>query len=168
MSFVIYARGHRPPDVHPRDHVVVFPEAAQAKVWLEQMERGLPEGFSVKSEQIDAIRKAAETDWQLPEQYTQWIRRFKWGTWDERHDKPEAAEPGDDNATVPRASKPDRRARAQRPDGYVTITELCASSGVAPSDARAALRASGRVKPEYGWAFDPKELPAIKKIVGIK
>ena len=167
MSYVIYAKGHRAPDAHPRNHVVVFPEAAQAKVWLEKMEHRLPEGFEIKSAQMDQIRAAAETGFQLDEEHAQWIQRFKYGTWDEVHERPEAAQVGGAVADSPQTSKPERRAKAQRPDGHVTISELCANSGVAPSDARAALRASGREKPPYGWAFDPKEIPAIKKLVGI-
>jgi len=166
MSYVIYARGYREPDVYPRDHVVIFPEAAQAKVWLDRMKNKLPEGFTIKSQQMDAIRKAAETDWQLDDQHAQWILRFKYGTWDEVHtkDEPEVA-----NAkAIQQTPRPQPRARAQRPDGYVTITELCTASNVLPSDARAILRGSGREKPAYGWAFDPGEVPAIKKLVGIK
>lgn len=165
MTFVLYARGHRAPDQYPRDHVVVFPEAAQAKVWLDKMEHNLPEGFTVKSKQIDDIRAAADTDWQLDDEHAQWILRFKYGTWDEVHikDEPEVAE-AKDNQQRPGAK---RSTRAQRPDGYVTITDLCASSGVAASDARQILRASFE-KPAYGWAFDPKQVPAIKKLCGIK
>jgi tRNA U34 5-methylaminomethyl-2-thiouridine-forming methyltransferase MnmC len=166
MSFVIYARGHRPPDQYPRDHIVVFPEAPQAKAWLQRMEQNLPPGFTLRSEQMDAIRAAPDTDWQLDDQHDLWIRRFKYGTWDEVHvkDEPEVA----DAKEAQRSPRPERSARAQRPDGYVTITELCATSAVPACDARAALRASGRDKPAYGWAFDPKEVPAIKKLVGIR
>jgi hypothetical protein len=162
MTFVLYARGHRAPDQYPRDHVVVFHEAAQAKVWVTKMERNLPEGFTIKCDQIDQVRAAPDIDWQLDSDHENWILRFKYGTWDEVHvkDEPEVEE-------AKRAPRSKRQAKAQRPDGYVTITELCASSGVAASDARAVLRAS-MPKPEYGWAFAPKEVPAIKKLCGIK
>lgn len=165
MSYVIYARGHRPPDVYHRDHIVVFPEASQAKVWLQRMEQNLPPGFTLRSDQMDAIRAAPDTDWQLDNDHAMWILRFKYGTWDEVHakDEPEVA---DAKASRP-APRRERSTRAQRPDGYVTITELCNASGVAACDARAALRASGREKPSFGWAFDPKEVPVIKKLVGI-
>lgn len=165
MSFVLYAHGHRPPDQYPRDHVVIFPEAAQAKVWLGRMEHNLPEGFTIKSKQMDAIRAAPSTDWQLDNEHAQWILRFKHGTWDEVHvkDEPEVAEA----KTSRGAPRSKREAKAQRPDGYVTITDLCASSGVAASDARQVLRANME-KPAYGWAFDPKEVAKIKKLVGIK
>jgi hypothetical protein len=163
--FVLYARGHRPPDQYPRDHVVVFREAAHARVWLERMEHNLPEGFTIKSQQMNEIRSAPATAWQLDGDHAQWILRFKYGTWDEVHvkDEPEVAE-AKDNQHRPRAQ---RMTRAQRPDGYVTITELCAASGIAASDARQVLRANFE-KPEYGWAFDPKQLPKIKKLIGIK
>lgn len=162
MSFVLYARGHRAPDQYPRDHVVIFTTAEQAKVWLTKMERNLPEGFTIRSDQMEQIRAAADTDWQPDNDHEQWILRFKYGTWDEVHakDEPEVAE-----AKCQPRSK--RQAKAQRPDGYVTITELCANSGVPASDARAILRAQFE-KPTFGWAFDPKQVPAIKKLIGIK
>jgi hypothetical protein len=166
-TFVLYARGHRSPDQYPRDHVVVFPTAERAKVWLMKMEHNLPEGFTIRSQQMDQIRAAAETDWQLDDEHANWILRFKYGTWDEVHvkDEPEVAEAK--AASPGGVSKAKRAAKAQRPDGYVTITELCAASGVAASDARQILRATFD-KPEFGWAFDPKQVPAIKKLVGIK
>lgn len=173
MSFVLYTRGHRAPDQYPRDHVVVFDDAAKAKVWLDRMEHNLPAGFTIKSAQIDAIRKAASTDWQLDNDHAQWILRFKFGTWDEVHprDEPEVAgaKQADEQNKAGQSSRPrsKREAKAQRPDGYVTITELCAHSGVAASDARAILR-SHFDKPAYGWAFDPKQVPSIKKLCGIK
>jgi hypothetical protein len=165
VMFVLYAHGHRPPDQYPRDHIVKFPEASQAKVWLQKMEHNLPEGFTIKAQHIDAIRAATDIDWTLPDEYAQWILRFKYGTWDEVHvrDEPEVAE-AKDNQHRPRAKG---EVKAQRPDGYVTITELCASSDVAASDARQILRATFE-KPAYGWAFDPKQVPAIKKLCGIK
>lgn len=166
MSYVIYAHGHRPPDQYPRDHVVVFPEAPQAKVWLQRMEQNLPPGFTLRSQQMDAIRAAPDTDWQIPDEYARWILRFKYGTWDEMPPKHEPEV--EDAISERRAPKPERSTRAKCPDGYVTITALCSGSGVAPSDARAILRGSGRIKPDYGWAFDPKEVPAIKQLVGIK
>lgn len=163
--FVLYARGHRSPDQYPRDHVVVFREAAHARVWLERMEHNLPEGFTVKSQQMDQIRVAPATDWEMDSDHAQWILRFKYGTWDEVHvkDEPEVA----DAKEAKRRPGAQRMTRAQRPDGYVTITELCATSGIAASEARAILRANFE-KPEYGWAFDPKQLPKIKKLIGIK
>lgn len=165
MTYVLYARGHRAPDQYPRDHVVVFPTADRAKIWLMRMEHNLPGGFTVKSQQMDQIRAAPSTDWQLDDEHAQWILRFKYGTWDEVHvrDEPEVA---DAKASKDRPGAR-RVSRVQRPDGFVTITELCAASGVAVSDARAILRANFE-KPEYGWAFAPKEVAKIKKLVGIK
>lgn len=163
MTYVLYADGHRPPDKYPRSHVVVFPEAPQAKVWLDQMEYRLPEGFTVRSAQMDQIRNAAETNWQLDDDHANWIRRFKWGTWDEVHEQPKPDEPTS-TAAAPRSK---REHNAQRPDGFVTITELCAGSDVLPSDARAILRAHME-KPSFGWAFAPKQVAVIKKLCGIK
>lgn len=163
--FVLYARGYRPPDQYPRSHIVKFPEAHQAKVWLTKMEHNLPEGFTITAPRMDDIRAAPDTPFQLTDEYERWILRFKYGTWDEVHakDEPEVSD-AKQSKDRPRVK---RDAKAQRPDGYVTITELCASSGVPASDARAILRANFD-KPAYGWAFDKKQLPAIKKLVGIK
>lgn len=162
MSYVIYVRGHRPPDVYPRDHVVVFQDPSQAKVWLMKMEHNLPEGYTLKSAQIASIRAAPDTYWQLDDEHATWILRFKYGTWDEVHakDEPEVTQ-------AKRQPRSQRAAKAQRPDGYVSISDLCASSAVPASDARAILRASME-KPAYGWAFAPTEVKAIKKLVGIR
>jgi hypothetical protein len=168
MTFVLYAHGHRSPDQYPRDHIVKFHDPAHAKVWLQEMEHNLPEGFTVRSQQMDAICAAADTDWQLPDERLQWILRFKYGTWDEVHVKDEPEVAAAKKASSPQSPRSKREAKAQRPDGYVTITELCNASGVAACDARATLRASGREKPSFGWAFAPNEIKAIKKLCGIK
>jgi hypothetical protein len=58
--------------------------------------------------------------------------------------------------------------KAGKPDGYITITELCTKWGIKPLHARGCLRASDLEKPEFGWAFSPKDVPKIKKICGVK
>jgi hypothetical protein len=126
------------------------------------MERNLPEGFSIMSPQIDEIRSSPKVDWSIPDPYDGWISRFKYGTWDEVHEVKPRHEP-----EVTASPKSKRQAKVQRPDGYVSITELCAGSGVAASDARAILRAHME-KPEYGWSFPLKDIPAVKKLCGIK
>lgn len=162
MCYVLYAQGHRAPDVYPRQHIVKFDELTQARAWLDRMERNLPEGFTVTSPQMDQIRAAPLTDWQIPDPYAGWIPRFKYGTWDEVREVTPRHEP-----EVTAAPRSKRRTKAQRPDGYVSITQLCANSGIAASDARTILRAHME-KPEYGWAFAPKDIPSIKKLCGIK
>jgi len=172
MSIVIYARGHRAPDVHSRMYVPTFAEAHEARRWLDAFTRGKPvtregntlkldDGITLRSDQLDQVLNAPVANEPLDPQVERWIARFKYGTWDEVHEQPEADDaPGDEQR--PRR---ERQARADKPDGYVTITELCVAWNVLPRIARAALRASERVKPEYGWAFAPNEIDAIKKLV---
>lgn len=58
--------------------------------------------------------------------------------------------------------------RATVPPGYLTIGELCDKWKIKPLHARTCLRASDLEKPEYGWAFSPKDVPSIKKLCGVK
>lgn len=182
MSFVFYALGHRPPDVHSRCYVPVIAEAHTAKQWLDKMIAGKEFtrtgdilwlktdqfNFTVRCEQLDEVLRAPISNEPLRDDMAKNILRFKYGTWDETHVREDEDEPGADTPGVERAPRRERAVRVEKPDGYVTISDLCNASGVLPTHARAALRASGREKPTYGWAFDPKDVPAIKKIVGIK
>lgn len=179
--FVIYAHLHRKPDKHPRCHVVKFEEVGHAGVWLRRIIGNdlraclagprivnLSNGVKLESDHMEEIfDMVGYQDWQLPDDMAALIARFKYGTWDELHQSEHPVDDGQDTSTK-RAPRSERKAKAQRPDGYITITELCAASGMPAMIARAALRASGRPKPEYGWAFDPKEIPVIKKLCGIK
>ena len=64
--------------------------------------------------------------------------------------------------------KPEKPKRAPHPDGYITIGELCEKWNITPLEARTRLRASDLVKPAFGWAFAPKDVPKIKKLCGVK
>jgi len=173
-SFVIYARGRRPTDTLDRVHVVIFDEAHKALTWLRTFAGNEPlipaqdvieiGPFKLKCSRYNDVFDVAEQDWQLPDQYRRWILQFKYGTWDEA---PRERATSDGTTVEKRAPKPERTKRAERPDGYRTISELCAAWDIAPMIARAALRASGRPKPEYGWAFAPNEVDAIKKLCGV-
>lgn len=68
-------------------------------------------------------------------------------------------------AKPPKVEKPKKPGK---PDGYVTIGELCEYWKILPMHARACLRGSGLDKPDYGWAFDPKDTKRIKKICGVR
>lgn len=171
--YVVYARGHRPPDQHPRVYVPVMTDLDYARAWMTFFLKGqeftrdgntlsLDCGITLKSAELDELLR--DTNRTVNEEDYRRILKFKHGSWDEVHSK---AEPADD-AETKSTPRRERSARAQRPDGYVTITELCAASGMLASDARAILRGSGREKPSYGWAFAPSEIPAIKKLIGIK
>ena len=185
QRFVIYATGHRPPDVYSRTYVPVFERADHARAWLMKFIAGKEHRFEgddiildldftikLRSEQFREIMAAPIANEEIRADVAQLILRFKYGTWDEVHVKAVAIEddlPEDGGAIVAkRAPRRERVAKAQCPDGYVTITALCAASGTPAMIARAALRASGRTKPDYGWAFAPNEVPAIKKLCGLK
>lgn len=175
--YVIYAKGKLPADNYSRIHVVIWGEPHKALAWLEEMigndehtREGevitlTASGITLKSEQLRDILEATPQGFDVPDQYSRWILRFKYGTWDAMGVKPDRVS----TATIVTKRDPEaeRTRRPVRPDGYVSITELCAASGIPAMIARAALRASGRIKPNYGWSFDPKELPAIKKLCGI-
>lgn len=178
--FVIYATGHRPPDQYRRCYVPVFDRADKARAWLMKFLAGKEHEFvgediilhtdfriRLRSEQWREIMAAPIANEEVPKEDAHYILRFKYGTWDEVHVREVLPDDTDDMPLAKRAPKPERAPKAQRPDGYVTITELCAASDILPMIARAALRASGRPKPDYGWAFAPNEIPVIKKLVGI-
>ena len=178
---VIYATGHRPPDVYSRTYVPVFDRPDQARAWLMKFLAGKEHHFEgddiiletdfrirLRSEQWTQIMAAPIANEGVRADVAQLILRFKYGTWDEVHVREVVVEDDGTTTIAKPAPRRERVAKAQRPDGYVTITELCAASGTTAMIARAALRASGRAKPSFGWAFDPKEIPAIKKLCGIK
>lgn len=176
---VFYASAHRAPDVYRRSYVPVFTETHTARAWLDTMLHGrdytrdgdtitfepapgMP--ITIRCEQLDEVLRASKPNAPIGGDHGKWILRFKFGTWDEVHTRDEPVDDGETSPTQ-RAPKVERAPRAQRPDGFVTITELCATWNVLPMIARAALRASGRVKPAFGWAFAPNEVAAIKKLV---
>jgi hypothetical protein len=179
-SYVFYALGHRPPDLHSRCYVPVFDDVHMARKWLDRMVGDRESRFegdiiyvnvgsfnmTIRSDQMGEVLEAQLAEAPLPDHVIKAILQFKYGTWEEVHtvEDPERVDDGE----VKQSPSPKRASKAQRPEGYVTITELCNASGVLPMHARAALRDSGREKPAYGWAFDPREIPAIKKLVGIK
>lgn len=171
--FVVYAVGHRPPDQYKRHHVVTWPEAHMAAVWVRTMINGAEAEqpsvdrlvlatphVELRSDRLSEILAAEPSSWVLPDEYARWILRFKYGTWDEVNARP-------DEPVSSAVVRPEREHRPERPIDYVTITELCAASGMPAMQARAALRASGRIKPAYGWSFAPDEVPVIKKICGM-
>lgn len=174
MSIVIYANGHRPPDQFARTYVPIMTEVDYARSWMAHFLKGqtwtrdgnklmLESGITLRTDRLDELLPVEDEPKPLRADDHQNILRFKYGTWDEVHAKPDP----EDDGKVTSAPRRERSARAHKPDGYVTITELCAASGVPACDARALLRASGRDKPAYGWAFAPSEIPAIKKLCGI-
>src|SRR3546814_9222875 len=84
--------------------------------------------IKLRSEQFSQIMAAPIANEEIRADVAQLILRFKYGTWDEVHVK--AVTPDDDEVEeggaiiAKRAPRRERVAKAQRPDGYVTITEL--------------------------------------------
>lgn len=64
--------------------------------------------------------------------------------------------------------KEPKAAKQKAPDGYITISSLAEMWEMTPGECRAALRNSDLEKPAFGWAFDPKDIPAIAKICGVR
>lgn len=169
MRFVIYLMGKLPTDPYSRIYVPIFSEAHKARAFLEEFigldeytREGnvltLADGFTIKAEYLDDILAAELEGWEVPRLDASRILRFRHSPyWDGMAAKPIKG----DEPTQPRAA---REKRPEKPADFVTITELALSWGILPMHARAALRASGREKPAYGWAFDPKEVEEIKKL----
>ena len=180
--YVLYFRGHRPPDIHPRTWVPVFFDPAVAKALVLRfcgngpLERfhnviTLPDGMTLTCEQLDEVMAADETGVELNADHARNVLRFKLGSWEEDHSKSdEVEETTTDTGEVVKVKKPkpEKPKRAVKPDNYITIGELCEQWGIKPLHARTCLRASDLVKPPFGWAFDPKDIPQIAKICGVK
>lgn len=173
MTYVLYASGQRSIDQYPRVYVPVIPQLDYARAWLAKFLQGqtyfreddwlyLDNGMKLRCDHLDDLLPVE--DGELSQEHCQAILRFKYGTWEER---PPTTKPDVDDGNEKAAPRRERSAKAHKPDGYVSITELCAASGMPACDARAILRASGRVKPAYGWCFAPSEVDAIKKLVGM-
>lgn len=181
QRYVLYFSGHRPPDVHRRSWVPIFTDPGEALTVINRFfgdRHRTIDGdtitltdtpFSMRCQQLADVLEADPVP--VLDEYLHLAQRFRLGSWDE---KPVEDEPTDEPATAddgapkPKAAKPAKPSKAAKPDGYVTIGEWCTKWKLKPMDARAALRGSGLVKPEYGWAFDPKREKEIKKICGVK
>lgn len=189
--YVMYASARLPTDSFVRQYVPIFTDLDYAKRWLmrllhqhEWTRQGnwisTDSSLRVRCEHLDQVLAAPDSDEPLKPHDLQTLMQFKLGKSWEAHpdDSPkhrtapaEQPEPASDNVppvaskTAPKAVK---ASKSSVPDGYVTITELAATWGVKASDCRAMLRASDLVKPDYGWAFGPKEIDKIKKLCGVK
>jgi hypothetical protein len=143
---------HFPGESLARTHCVSFADFYGAKRWLELMigneecirrgnELGLKTtGIKLRSFELDKIlrytyKNDAEATYQLPDSYIHMIARFRRGQWHE-------AEVESTTTTKKVEAKPKKAKKPGRPEGFVTITELCKGTAVQPMDARALLRAS--------------------------
>ena len=161
---------------HARVYAANFYSCYAAKHWLRvimgnegAVRRGyelhLDSGIKLRSYQLDAIlgyeMTAEEEAWHLPMDSLRMIAMFRRGEWELK------PEPTVTETITTKQSKAKQLAHAVRPEGYVTVTELCKGTPVAPTIARALLRASNYVKPAYGWAFGPQDLPKVKQLIGV-
>lgn len=179
--YVLYFRGHRPPDINPRTWVPIFFDPAVAKALVLRfigngpLERlgnviTLPDGMTLTCEQLDEVMAAGDGA-ELNTDHARNVLRFKLGSWEEDHSRTdEVVETVTDEGEVVtvKKPKPEKPKRATKPDNYITIGELCEQWNIKPLHARTCLRASDLVKPPFGWAFDPKDVPKIKKLCGVK
>lgn len=186
--YVLYARGHRAPDEHRRIHVVIFEDPSQAKSWLTKFLGQHPftrdgkflqfedADLNVSSDQLDTILAQDDTSWKLPDQYANWILRFKYGSWEEDHTNTvvvvETVKGDGTTEKVvvkkPKTEKPAKEKKKGKPEGYVTAGELAIKWKMEPMKLRAILRGSGIEKPAYGWAFNAADVKKIAKLAGQK
>lgn len=162
-------------DEHTRTHAVSFTSLEEGRAWLDRMANGegwcltRPNeltishagGIRIRSAELDRILEAKPGA--ISDQYERWINQFRLGPWETppaSHEEPEVK-----RARVAKEAAPER---AKRPEGFITVAEIAKQLKVKPFDIRQALRNSGAVKPEFGWAFDPKEVAAIKKLIAQK
>lgn len=173
MRYVIYARGKRPSDEYARQYVPVFEDITKAKTFIITFMGNEPiipvgntlewgDGFTLKADHMEDILNA--TDGMIDDATRRHILLFKYGAWE----KPANS---DAITKTPPAKNAEFCARQRKPvvpPGYVSITELASAWGMPASQCRAMLRAHDRVKPAWGWHFDPKEVPDIKKLCGVQ
>lgn len=171
MRYVLYLSGQRPIDDHRRIYTPIFEDIGMARSFIETFmgpEPIIPVNntlefgtFKLRCSKLTEILEADLVV--LPSHYAKSILQFKYGFWEKPVER--STEGGDTPAQ--RTPKAERERRPGVPPGYMRITELATTWGIPALQARAALRASDRVKPPYGWAFDPKEVPALKKLCGV-
>jgi hypothetical protein len=130
-------------------------------------------GIKIKSKHLIEVMNhkysPEEKAWELPKPYPRMIKLFRGEAYSKEED---GALPIPKKAVMPtRVDKPvkEKKPRAAKPDGLITIQDICAEMKVEPSKARAALRKSNTPKPDHGWAWDAKGAEAIRKILkGVK
>lgn len=124
-------------------------------------------GIKIKSDQLSDIMKhkytAEEKEWELPNPYPRMVQLFRGESYkpEDKHLPKKAVMP----TRVDKPEKAERVPRKPKPDGMITIQDLCAEMKLDPGKARAALRKSNTPKPEHGWAWEKKDVDAIKKII---
>lgn len=183
QRYVLYFRGHRPPDVNSRIWVPIYWDPGYAHAVIRkfignaEVERDgnvltiTDTPFTITCEQLEDVLSSTET--LVSDEDARTALRFKLGTWEEDHSKQEVEVVEDDGTVTVKVEKvkppkPEKPKKAAKPDNFITISDWAKKWGIEPSEARAMMRGSGLTKPEYGWAFDPKDEKKIKKICGVK
>ena len=179
----VYISGRHPKDKDTRTWVPIFFDPEYARLLIENLVGDKEHRFeddriiiqydfeiTVRCAGLAKILETPLTGLDLDQQSKMYAVRFKYAPWEERWSKPQEEEEvettnEDGNAVVEKKPKPQK---AGKPEGFVTITELCKEWDIKPLHARQALRVSNIEKPEYGWAFDPKRKAELKKICGVK
>lgn len=159
---------------HSRVYAAGFYSCYAAKHWLRTImgneastRRGnelfLDSGIKLRSYELDEILSheftAEEAAWKLPLDQLRLIAAFRRGTWD--------LDPAPVVTEVKTTTKIVKDKKPSAPAGFVTVTELVKGTPISAMNARALLRASNYVKPAYGWAFGPKDLPAVRQLLGV-
>lgn len=180
--YVLYFRGHRPPDEHRRVWVPIFWDPAIAHGVIQKalgandytragntlMLTGID--LNVTCEYLDEVLNAAPTA--ITDENARIALRFKLGSWEEDHSKKDevietVTETGETTVTV-KPAKPPKPVKAEIPAGWVTAGELAKRWGMDPPKLRAFLRASDFKQHNNAWVFDPKLVPEIAKFCGVK
>lgn len=179
--YPIYLSGHRPPDKEPRVWVPILQDPELARLLIESFTATgehsregntitVSLGFDVKirCEAMEKVLNTPLTGLQLSLSDRRRIVQFKYSSWEEQHEEEEKPESNAEEKPGKKDTKPTRGKKPKKPEGYVTISELCKKWGIKPLHARQFLRVSELEKPEYGWSFDPKLENELKKICGVK
>lgn len=173
MRYVIYAKGKRPTDEYTRHYVPIFEDITKAKAFIVAFMGNEPiipvggvlewgDSFTLKAAHLEDILIADGGT--IDDATSKHILMFKYGPWE----KPATNDATTKSSSVKSAEFRERKRRPVVPPGYVSITELASAWNRPASECRAILRANDRTKPDYGWHFDPKEVPTIKKLCGVE
>lgn len=165
---------------HSRVFSIGYTQLYAAKVWLKTMmgdESGVRVGHEIRLDggiKIRCFELDQVLNYELSKEESQWaiaaadlkmIVRFRRGSW-VIPDKVITDQP-QDTVTIKQLKRTAKQQRESMPSGYVTITELCKGTPVPATMARALLRASNYTKPSYGWSFSQKDLPDVRKLIGL-
>lgn len=180
--YVLYFRGHRPPDIHARTWVPIYWDAGYAHSMILKFLAGaeymtdsnelsiIGTSLRVTCEYLEEVLKAEPVA--ITDGDARLILRFKLGSWEEDHSKKDevietVTETGETTVTV-KPAKPPKPVKAEIPAGWVTAGELAKRWGMDPPKLRAFLRASDFKQHNNAWVFDPKLVPEIAKFCGVK